>query len=235
MDHLTNLDSLLSTITPVSCLLIGIMSIPHCAGMCGPLSMTVANKKSKTILYQIGRLSGYVFVVFLGSLIGKVFFDTVSPYLKNISLILMSIFFIYLGINIYRGKGFKVRLKYLESIHGKISPLYFSSDYAASFIVGMSSVLLPCGLLYAVISGLVAMSNPVMALSGIFLFWLGSAPATIFAPQVINKILEPIARKKPRVVGFLIVLVALVTLFSRGNMSLANSNAGEKKVGNSCH
>lgn len=50
----------------------GFASIPHCAGMCGPLVAGVCHHRSATLAYQVGRSASYAMVGALSGLAGSV-------------------------------------------------------------------------------------------------------------------------------------------------------------------
>jgi sulfite exporter TauE/SafE len=196
--------------------------------------MSIGGGKKVLGLYQLGRLCGYIGVVLLGSILGHLIVKKLAPIIQSSAAIIFLLFFIYLGVRIFLRKNIQVEFKWTKRIHHTIFSLFGHGDRSAAFILGASSVLLPCGLLYALIAAIVSMNNIGLGVLSVALFWLGSAPATFLAPQIFKKILSPLTKKSPRLIGIVIILVAGAGLGQRvSKISMANPT--DTKEAKSCH
>lgn len=93
--------------------------------------------------------------------------------------------------------------------------VYRNLNFSKSFFTGLISIFLPCGLLYGVILGGVAVQHPLMALISMFFFWLGTIPSMITAPHILKKILNPLRSKLPKTYGATLIIIGVVTVSMR--------------------
>lgn len=191
----------------------------HCVGMCGGLVTASCDKSKDVVRYQIGRLLGYLLLGlsagFLGSLV-KI--ENTSPFLTILPGAFIGLLFIYWGIQNLRGKKAELPMpkamgKFYSWLWRKL--VFKNKGFSKSFFTGFISIFLPCGLLYGVVLGAVAISHPIMAVTSMFFFWLGTAPSMVLAPQIFQKILNPIKAGLPKTYAVSLVLIGLMTISFR--------------------
>ncbi len=205
---------------PAIALSLGLGGSLHCAGMCGPLVVSVAPTKLSNILYQSGRLLGYLFLCLVVSIIGQSALKIISPQLQLLSTVVLGIAFLLVGLALLSGKGLHAISPKWSSAAFSNSTGFFrkrlpSNQNALAFGVGLSSIFLPCALLYGIIFTLIASHGLKWAMLSILLFWLGTLPAMLLGPQIFRKVLGPLSRRAPRFAGSLCVVIGLATLFYR--------------------
>ncbi len=215
---------------PLVALLLGLGGGLHCAGMCGPLVVSVAPTKKSNFLYQVGRLFGYLVLCFVVSLAGQAALQAVSPTLQVWFSVAIAVVFIYIGFTLFVGKGLH-HLSFGWSAKAfQASTKYFGSSNRGintrAFGVGLSSIFLPCALLYGVVFTLIASHGLGWALVAIVAFWAGTLPAMLLGPVAFRKLIAPFVAKAPRLAGSLCIAIGLVTLYYRFFMT---------GVGQSCH
>jgi sulfite exporter TauE/SafE len=194
--------------------------------MCGAFASTCTAKGSHLGSYHLGRIISYSILGILGGLIGSVFISLIEdPIFQAIPSILLGLAFIIFGVRMMKKK--KLTLWTPTPIQNRINKLYqsfFSTQNIAlrSFLLGISSSLLPCGLLYGVLVALSTFQSPTTGAIGMASFCLGTMPALFVAPTLISKLLEPLKKKWPEVialtttsVGIFIITYRLVNAYEK--------------------
>jgi sulfite exporter TauE/SafE len=103
-----------------------------------------------------------------------------------------------------------------------------------SFLVGMLSIFLPCGLLYGVVLGVAAFEHSMYAILSMFFFWLGTVPSMVFAPTILQKILRPLKAKIPKSYALTLILLGLMTISYRV-VKFQEINFNNKLSAPNCH
>ena len=201
---------------PLTAFLFALAGSPHCVGMCGGLVVATCNSTTDNVIYQIGRLIGYTLMAIVIALIGHQI-DFIRPYLGTLGGVAFGLFFILWGVQFFRGRPIEVKLpKFLNALTQRVwkVPFLFSrQSHLRAFLVGFFSFLLPCGLLYAVLLGMISLQSPLMMGLTLFSFWLGTLPAMIFAPEILKRGLQKtLGHFSPRVLGATFFVVGVVTI-----------------------
>lgn len=191
----------------------------HCVGMCGGLVTASCDKSKDVFRYQFGRLLGYLFLGLFAGYIGSLLkFESKSPLITVIPGIILGLLFLFWGIQSWRGK--KAELP-MPAFMGKFytmlwkKTVYKNVSFSKAFFTGLISIFLPCGLLYGIVLGGMALQHPLMALISMFFFWLGTVPSMVLAPQVFQKILHPIQSKLPKTYALSLITIGLLTVSFR--------------------
>lgn len=191
----------------------------HCVGMCGGLVTATCEKSNDIIRYQIGRLIGYLglglFAGYLGSLIK---FEASSPLAAMIPGLIIGSLFLFWGIQNWRGKKAELPMpKFMTQFYTFLwrKLVYKNINFSKSFFTGLISIFLPCGLLYGLVLGGLALQHPFMALFSMFFFWLGTLPSMILAPHVLQKILSPLKSRIPKTYGATLIIIGVLTVSFR--------------------
>lgn len=227
----------LESLVPWIALVAGLTGSLHCVGMCGGLVTASCHNKNDIFGYQIGRLLSYLALGLLGGSLGKLLNIKSQSFLLTIlPSIIIGLIFIYWGIKSYLGMShIKKTPTILNQSYQKLWKKHVLNNQGKSkaYIVGMLSILLPCGLLYGIVLGTMATQTPTSALIGMFFFWLGTLPAMVFAPKLVQKILNPFKLKKPKIYALCLVLIGLTTIGHRATKQYYSSH--NKHQENSCH
>lgn len=230
-----------SDFIPFASFIAGLTGSLHCVGMCGGLVTASCNGGKDILKYQLGRLLGYSLLGALAYLVG----DAVKSVLPTrliplISGLLLGILFIYWGIQSYRGK--KAELPLPKFLHNSYRYLFRNfagkAGSSRSFIVGLISLMLPCGLVYGVAIAATALGEFYQVILSLSFFWLGTLPAMIGAPQIIRKILNPFRARLPKIYAAVFIVVGVATIAGRLNMispAISETQSpGEAKI-HHCH
>lgn len=184
----------------------------HCAVMCGPVAVTVHSRIGYLPLYHLGRLASYLSLGALAGLLGEKFLSDNYPAVSKLSLILLSLFLVYAGYNLIRGKR-------LELIPGRLmtSILKIPARFAltqkkpiAALTLGAVNGFVPCGWVYIFVIGAVAVKNPLYGGVLLFIFWLGTIPALSFFPFLYKKSAGIAPRKVTVAAGIILIAAGLV-------------------------
>jgi sulfite exporter TauE/SafE len=187
--------------------------------MCGGLVTASCDKNNDIIRYQLGRLLGYLglglFAGFLGSLIK---FENSSPLVTILPGLTIGILFLFWGVQNFRGKKAELPMpKFMSKLYTILWKrlVYKNMNFSKSFFTGLISIFLPCGLLYGIVLGGLALQHPLMALVSMFFFWLGTVPSMVLAPHIFQKMLNPMKSKLPKTYALSLIAIGLMTVSFR--------------------
>ena len=209
-----------SDFLPYASLVAGLAGSLHCVGMCGGLVIASCDGGRDVFKYQAGRLLGYLIMGSVAFLFGYAIKGLVSfQYAPVISGFFLGILFIYWGVRSINGQRAELPLPgFVRKVYQ-----YFYRNLVAragsyrSFVVGLISILLPCGLIYGLILSALAMGEYQDIVVSLFFFWLGTLPAMMGAPQLIKKILHPLRRKLPKAYALIFIFIGVLTIVGRLN------------------
>lgn len=197
----------------------GIGGSLHCVGMCGGLVTASCDKSKDIVRYQFGRLAGYLllgaFAGYLGSLIK---FESSSPFITILPGLTLGLLFLFWGIQSFRGKKAELPMpkfmgKFYSFLWRKL--VFKNMNFSKSFFTGLISIFLPCGLLYGIALGTMALQHPLLSLASMFFFWLGTVPSMVIAPSIFQKILVPFKTMLPKTYAISLILIGLTTVSFR--------------------
>jgi len=211
----------------------------HCVGMCGGLVTATCQKSNDVARYQTGRLIGYLTLGFFAGLLGKIFtVQQDNPKMTLIPGLILGGLFLFWGIQNYRGKKAELPMpKFIGKLYTKLFSVLVAKNknFSRSFFTGLLSILLPCGLLYGVVLGVAAFEHSFHALFTMFFFWLGTLPAMVLAPSIIQKILKPLKMRLPKTYAISLILIGCLTISYRvfRFQEIHNNHAPKQEL--NCH
>lgn len=221
-------------------LLAGLGGSLHCVGMCGGLVTATCEKSHDVFRYQIGRLLGYLCLGLIAGLLGEVLnLRDLPPALGVLPALFIGILFIFWGIQNFRGKKAEFPA---PKVFGRIyTSLWLkfvkgNQNFTKAFFTGLLSIFLPCGLLYGVVLGTLALQHVSMVLLSMFFFWLGTVPSMVVAPELVQRLIRPFKSKLPKTYAISLILIGLVTISFRMIKFYDNSHVHEHVSSEkSCH
>ncbi len=160
-------------------LLLGAVSSLHCAGMCGPLILSLpiqqysrSGQVTAMLLYNGGRVVTYTAMGLLFGIAGRHIYlagfqQWLSIFTGIIVLVLASRYFLHkhIGVPVWAQSFYA---KVLQWMHRFIN-LQSNAGY---LLLGMMNGVLPCGMVYLALAG--ALSNTGIIQSGLFMFAFGT-------------------------------------------------------------
>jgi sulfite exporter TauE/SafE len=217
----------------------GIGGSLHCVGMCGGLVTATCQKPNEVMRYQLGRLLGYLTLGFFAGFLGKFFtIQANNPKLTLIPGLILGGLFLFWGIQNFRGKKAELPIpSFFSRVYSKLwVKLVKNNDSSAkSFLIGLLSIFLPCGLLYGVVLGVAAFENSIYAIFSMFFFWLGTVPSMVFAPAILQKILRPLKNKLPKTYAIGLITLGLLTIGYRVTRFQEVKRTSEQASQLNCH
>ncbi len=160
---------------------LGVLSIPHCMLMCGPLAARACVgrhgvSKRETLGYVFGRAAGYAFIGVLAGTFGAVVMTEAG---RRISIVLIEIAALVVFVQGIHRLLPELRLTERFRSRGQII------DRAARFLptgglsLGMATAFLPCGALATAVALAVATGDPLLGLTGMALFAMAGTPVLV--------------------------------------------------------
>lgn len=214
----------------------------HCVGMCGGLVTASCEKSHDVFRYQLGRLLGYLSLGLMAGFIGSFLkFENLPSQVSVIPAVMIGMVFIFMGIKNYRNQKTELPApQFLRNLYVKIWGKFVKDNRGVSkaFFVGAISILLPCGLLYGVVLGTVALQSSTLGVLSMLFFWLGTLPSMLLAPGIVQKIMRPLKLRLPKTYALTLVTIGLVTITFRlahlHGKSVNDPSPGAPKV-HKCH
>jgi uncharacterized protein len=215
----------------------------HCMGMCGGLVTATCERSTEVFRYQVGRLLGYLLLGIFAGVIGNFLdFKSVNPLVSLIPAIFIGVLFIFWGYQNYRGKKAELPApKILSRLYTKLwqNLVQKNKNISKAFFTGFISIFLPCGLLYGVVLGTVAMQHTHEAILSMFFFWLGTVPSMVVAPAFVQRIVSPFKSQLPKTYAISLVLIGVMTISLRmvkvHEMQSIPKEAAEVHLPSTCH
>jgi sulfite exporter TauE/SafE len=154
--------------------LTGLLGSAHCIGMCGGFAACAAVRtgRSGALLYTLGRLTTYASLGLVGGLLGGLLVRMQWVGLAVASAAVVFFAGRLAGLIPER----KVRWRFVERVAARA---YRLRGPAAPWMLGLSTALLPCGLVYAALAMPVVAATPLTGAIAMVLFGLGTAPALL--------------------------------------------------------
>lgn len=157
---------------------IGLLTSVHCIAMCGGLNLTqsVAGKENqpvkKSLLYNLGRLTGYTFIGGILGLIGEAASITLT--VRGVVGCVAGGFMILTGINMLGNFGILKRLT--PKVPKKIATGAAKLGNHGSFAIGVVNALMPCGPLQSMQLYAIACGSFLSGALSMLFFCLGTIP-----------------------------------------------------------
>lgn len=196
----------------------GLIGSVHCLTMCGAFS-SQCSKNGQNHLYQIGRILCYTILGISAGVLGeKVTHYFQNPYFKAIPAIFMGLILIFIGLRAYfKSSQGKDKNHAWNKVVQKLYSFGFNqkSTHIQSFLLGLFSGLLPCGLLYGVLISLTAFQSPLWGGIGMASFALGTVPILAFGPSFIFKFIKPLKNRWERGTSLSLISIGLITIIFR--------------------
>jgi sulfite exporter TauE/SafE len=189
--------------TLVAAALLGLITMPHCLVMCGPVAVMACSKKSGTLPYLGGRLIAYAAVGSVMGVIGAHAFTTLgADWVGRITLAVLAGTCVYQAYRIVRPAGAKlIPLSAGRTRIGRSSLLSTLSFLLPKrgLGLGMATAVFPCGALPAAWALSASSGHPLTGAGAMLAFALASTPALLIAVGG-RSLFRRLAERVPRVV-----------------------------------
>jgi uncharacterized protein len=200
----------------------------HCAGMCGPFVLFCVGTESQRprrhmavqLAYHGGRLVTYTFLGVVAGLIGRALDEAGSILgFQRIAMIsagaLMVIFGLVMLLRVWGVRFGKMDLPEPVRRFFLRGQAFAQSQHPVirALIIGLLSILLPCGWLYLYVFAAAGTGSPLFGGLTLVAFWLGTVPILAALGVGAQTVLAPIRQHVPTIMaivligaGFLVVL-----------------------------
>ena len=202
----------------VSAFVLGVMGSFHCAGMCGPIALTLPlhgktfyQKTFGGLLYNSGRIITYGIMGFLFGLLGHGI--RLLGFQQKISVVmglLMIVAVFFPALFKYQSKKEITWFRIIGRLKKSMGRLFSVKSFSSLFFIGIMNGLLPCGLVYISIAGAIAAGNPVEGALYMMLFGLGTLPMMMGISLAGNAMGLAIRQRINKIIPVLVVVVGLL-------------------------
>lgn len=200
----------------ITALALGFMGSFHCAGMCGPIALSLPLRGNNTfqkilggMLYNFGRTLTYGIMGAFFGLIGQGFHMVGFQRWVSIAMGILMVFSVITPVFFS-----KLNLGNFEFITSKIRKaiqlLFQKKSFGGLFFIGLLNGLLPCGLVYLAIAGSIGTADFYLGVLFMILFGLGTIPMMLFISIAGNMMTLTIRNQINKAIPYLVVVIGLI-------------------------
>lgn len=163
---------------------LGVASIPHCIGMCGPIAGACSHSVRSGLGYQVARIAAYSS---LGALAAFALLPLREALSRGITAwIFAAITAAALLLSAYRISRLRESSAPKLLPAGSLNPAKRRARLALPIGLGLVTGLLPCGALYGAFAVAATAGDPASGALGMASFALASSPGLIFSQGVLR-------------------------------------------------
>jgi uncharacterized protein len=194
----------------------GLLGSGHCAGMCGPLAHFVSKHWTQNLLYNLGRLSGYVALGVIVGNLGELFLESELTWLRYTAAALMVFFVAASCLSMFTKQNYFAKIVRMIVPQFLVARLFRiankTGDYPKALLVGLLTVAIPCGWLmtFAAVAG--ASASPLIGGAVMATFWLSTLPVMTLLPLKGHGLLKRFGAKSPIVVSIILCSASLFVI-----------------------
>lgn len=196
-------------------LVVGLAGSLHCAGMCSPLVMAVSRLSARAmttrLVYNAGRILTYGIMGAIAGMIGGVF--DLTPFQKVFSLI-MGIGLMIIGVSGWSTFSIPLLTPALQAFTGGVKRMFGAAlkrrTGFSTFVLGTLNGLLPCGLTYIALAYALTAPGAVSGFGYMLAFGIGTLPAMVGLPMVVNPLLKKLDISLPRFNAAMLIVAGLL-------------------------
>ncbi|GAF01707.1 sulfite exporter TauE/SafE family protein [Saccharicrinis fermentans] len=219
---------------------LGIMGSLHCAGMCGPIALSlplygkgVLTKVTGGVLYNMGRTVTYGLMGAVFGLIGQglslvgfqQWISVVMGALMIISVLLPSLF--------KKVKGGNIPLA--GWVRKGIQKLFMKKSFGRLFFIGLLNGLLPCGLVYLAIAGAIGTGDVGTGTLFMILFGLGTLPLMLGISLLGDMVSVSLRKKMNKAIPVLVVVIGVLFVMRGLSLGIPYLSPPEKMLHPKAH
>jgi len=167
-------------------LLMGLIGSMHCAGMCGPIAISLPYRVGmqtkeetffKILVYNLGRIITYALFGLLFGIVGKGFFTMGIQKWVLIALAIVLIIVALFSIDV-ESNALKIPFidKFNKKIKAALAKALKNATVKSFLYIGILNGFLPCGLVYMAIVAALATGGVLNSVLYMILFGIGTMP-----------------------------------------------------------
>jgi sulfite exporter TauE/SafE len=201
-----------------------LMSLGHCTGMCGPLVSAYAVAQCRAcapgqkpglgnaLTYHAGRITAYAGIGLVLGLLGGLISPDESRQLQAWLALVVGALMLLLALGL---AGWLPTQRWVESdrlaaaVVGRMRGLLVAPDPGRRYLLGFGNGLLPCGPVYAMALGTLAVASPWLGAGAMALYGLGTLPVLVLLTLGAGRVGPALQRRLAGVSALLVLLIAL--------------------------
>jgi len=165
---------------------LGLISSLHCAGMCGPLQLSlplhklsVTRRRMAIASYHAGRLLVYTALGGISGVLGRHIY--LAGFQQALSIGLGALILLWMVVtHLLPAWGWGIAMRRLFSpLEAMIIRLWRSPSRYGFILLGMANGLLPCGMVYLAVAGAFALPEIGESIAFMLLFGAGTLPVLL--------------------------------------------------------
>ena len=167
-------------------LLMGLIGSMHCAGMCGPIAISLPYRVGmqtkeetffKILVYNLGRIITYAIFGLIFGIVGKGFFTMGIQKWVLIALAIVLIIVALFSIDV-ESNALKIPLidKFNKKVKAALAKALQNATVKSFLYIGILNGFLPCGLVYMAIVAALATGGVLNSVLYMILFGIGTMP-----------------------------------------------------------
>jgi uncharacterized protein len=204
-----------------SAFLLGLVGSLHCVSMCGPLTMLLPDQGQFSFRFLVGRVSYNLGRVLTYSLLGITagfLGESVSFFIsqKTLSIIFGVLVLAYvLWPYTFKNKVYNpnVLYRFTGLLKGVFARLFKSKSLFTQFFFGLVNGLLPCGMVYAALTGAFLATNWTDAGLTMMMFGLGTMPLMLPVSFGMGQVRKMLGANFKIILSFSYVLLGIWLIF----------------------
>ena len=190
--------------------------------MCGPITTVICKTKKQNFIYQLGRLLGYLSMAIILGTLGQEVLRPLTQNMKYLAIAMIGL--IFLSIVVTTIISIRSTLPLANKL-GEVGQKILAKSKGRPFLVGLSSVFLPCGMLYSFLLALVAVQSLPFAIIAVIGFWAGNLPGLIATPFLVQKLTSKFPSKIRYLTPTFVALIGLLVVLIRFYTPIAETGA----------
>jgi sulfite exporter TauE/SafE len=195
----------------------GFIGSLHCVGMCGPIAMMLPADTSKRwkfivgrLLYNGGRILTYGFLGLFVGFIGESTSYFISQKSLSILLGILILVGVFLPKNLQNKISFNPQIfRFTNIIKSSLSALFKKHSLITQFSFGLLNGFLPCGLVYAALSGAFLTEHISEGMVFMMLFGLGTLPMMLGISLGATWLRKTFSMKLPKLIPVTYSVIAI--------------------------
>lgn len=207
---------------------LGFVSSFHCAGMCGPIALSLPvsslpgfSKRLAVVLYHSGRIITYGSLGALFGLLGRHFY--MAGFQKTFSIAAGVFILLIIMQQWLRNKlpTLPFIQKFFSAIQSAIYYCWNKTSLIKFLLIGMLNGLLPCGMVYFALVGALSFASPLSSVLFMLCFGAGTLPLMIAVHLFGMKYLSvPIRNRMKKAVPVFIAFMGVILILRGLNLGI---------------
>ncbi len=219
-----------------SALTIGFFGSFHCAGMCGPIAMSLPNRDQQMtslfvsrMLYNVGRVTTYSIFGALAGLFGHSL--SINGWQSDISILsgIIIILFVLFNTQAVQTKINHRIYKFTALLKKSLGSFMQKKSFTSLYFIGVLNGFLPCGFVYLALAGAASSHGVLEGMSYMALFGLGTIPMMLVL-SLSGSFISIKARNWVQKISPVVAIVLALFLIQRGVMLKENPVACCERV-----